>query len=76
MAENSTVLRKHSIRISGHHTSVSLEDPFWTALKRIAAERGTSLNQIISEIDETRPGNLSGAIRVYVLKTLEEKIAD
>ncbi len=58
---------KHSVVIAGHETSVSLEAPFWEALKTIAQARGLSLNQLITEIDENRGENLSSAIRVYVL---------
>ncbi len=60
-------MRKHSVVIAGHGTSVSLEAPFWDALKDIAEARGLSLNQLITEIDENRGENLSSAIRVYVL---------
>ncbi len=58
---------KRSVRVAGHPTSVSLEEAFWTALKDIAAQRGVSLNQLITEIDRERGGNLSSAIRVFVL---------
>ncbi len=58
---------KRSVRVAGHPTSVSLEEAFWTALKSIAAQRGVSLNQLITEIDRERGGNLSSAIRVFVL---------
>ena len=60
-------MRKHSVVIAGHRTSVSIETPFWDALKDIAAARGVSLNRLIAEIDESRAENLSSAIRVYVL---------
>ncbi len=60
-------LRKRSVRVAGHPTSVSLEEAFWTALKVIARGRGVSLNQLITEIDRERGGNLSSAIRVFVL---------
>lgn len=62
-------MKKHSVRIAGHATSITLEDPFWEALRAIAAERGQSLNDLIEEIDNQRGGdNLSSAIRVFVLK--------
>jgi len=32
-------LRKHSVVIAGHRTSISLEDAFWQALQAIAASR-------------------------------------
>jgi len=58
---------RHSVVIDGHKTSVSVEAPFWDALKQIAEARGLSLNRLIAEIDRDRPGNLSSAIRVHVL---------
>ncbi|MEE8273980.1 MAG: ribbon-helix-helix domain-containing protein [Alphaproteobacteria bacterium] len=66
-------LRKHSVVIAGHRTSVSLEGAFWQALKDVAEARGVSLNRLIAEIDAGRRGNLSSAIRVYVLDHLRAK---
>jgi predicted DNA-binding ribbon-helix-helix protein len=60
---------KRSVVIGGHKTSVSLEDAFWGRLKKMAAAQSGTLSQLIAEIDETRQyGNLSSAIRVYVLE--------
>jgi predicted DNA-binding ribbon-helix-helix protein len=60
--------RKHSLSIAGHRTSVSLEDPFWTALKEIAAAEGRTMAALIVEIDSRREGNnLSSALRLHVL---------
>ena len=64
-------LRKRSVRIAGHQTSLSLETVFWDALKEIAAARGLSLNALVTEIDAARTGNLSSALRVYVLTRLQ-----
>jgi predicted DNA-binding ribbon-helix-helix protein len=59
---------KRSISIAGHRTSVSLEAAFWTALKDIAAARGITVQAMVGEIDAVRGGgNLSSAIRVFVL---------
>ncbi len=63
-----TGLRKHSIVIAGHRTSVTLEDAFWRALRDFAAEDGLSVNDLVARIDENREGNLSSALRVYVLE--------
>ncbi|MCB1680631.1 MAG: ribbon-helix-helix domain-containing protein [Rhodospirillales bacterium] len=63
-------MKKRSVLIAGHPTSVTMEDEFWEALQEIAAQRGESLNQIITQIDSGRSGNLSSAIRVFVLQTL------
>ncbi len=66
--QGDTEIKKRSVLIAGHRTSVSLESAFWDALKAIATERGISLNQIVTDLDEGREGNLSSAIRVFVLK--------
>lgn len=59
---------KRSIVIATHKTSVSLEDAFWTALKEIAVERDLTLSDLVAAIDgERKHGNLSSAIRIYVL---------
>jgi predicted DNA-binding ribbon-helix-helix protein len=59
---------KRSIMISGHKTSVSLEDAFWSDLKNIARAQKATLGELISKIDESRGhGNLSSAIRLFVL---------
>jgi len=63
-------MRKRSVRIAGHPTSVSIEPEFWQALKEIAEVRGISLNQLITEIDAARAGGsrgLSSALRVFIL---------
>ena len=61
-------LRKRSVMIAGHRTSVSLEAPFWEALRAIAEARGQSVQALIGAIDEDRGAqNLSSAIRVFVL---------
>ncbi len=60
-------LRKRSVVIAGHRTSVSLENAFWRELRAIADARGVSVSRLITEIDRARDGNLSSAIRVYIL---------
>lgn len=62
-----TEVRKRSVMIAGHPTSVTLEEPFWDALKELAAGEGLSVNALIERIDATRTGNLSSALRVHVL---------
>jgi len=64
-------LTKHSVMIAGHRTSVSLEDPFWTALREVAEARDQSVQALIGAIDAGRGGqNLSSAIRVFVLEAV------
>ncbi len=64
-------VKKRSVEIAGHRTSLSLEQAFWRALKRIAARDGVSINKLIERIDRERGGNLSSAVRIYVLERLE-----
>lgn len=67
-------IAKRSVTIAGHRTSVSLEEPFWTALGEIARERGVSLGALVAQIDAARGGrNLSSALRLHVLADLREK---
>jgi len=59
---------KRSIVIAGHKTSVSLEDAFWKGLKEIANGRDVTLSELVASIDtDRRHGNLSSAIRLFVL---------
>ncbi len=67
----SGTVKKRSVEIAGHRTSLSLEEAFWRALKRIAAQDGVSINSLIERIDRERAGNLSSAVRIYVLERIE-----
>ena len=59
---------KRSVVVGGHKTSVSLEEAFWNGMKTVAAERGRTLSELVGEIDaERKQGNLSSAIRLFVL---------
>jgi predicted DNA-binding ribbon-helix-helix protein len=59
---------KRSIVISGHRTSVSLEDCFWSGLKEIARDRQLTLSALVSNIEADRPNvNLSSTLRMFVL---------
>ena len=63
---DSTIV-KRSVRIAGHATSISLEAAFWRALCAIAAARRVSVSALVAAIDARRGGNLSSAIRLFVL---------
>ncbi|HEY5794996.1 MAG TPA: ribbon-helix-helix domain-containing protein [Bosea sp. (in: a-proteobacteria)] len=63
-----SVERKRSLTIAGHRTSVSLEEPFWDALKEIAAAEELTVAALIAQVDSGREAvNLSSALRLYVL---------
>lgn len=78
-------MRKRSVTIDGHRTSISLEDAFWAELSEIARARGLSLNALVAEIDHARGAprgnktggntgsNLSSALRLYVLDDLKKR---
>ena len=74
-------MRKRSITIHGHQTSISLEDEFWDELAAIARSRDLSLNALVTEVDKAREthknggSNLSSTLRVYVLKQAKRKIS-
>jgi predicted DNA-binding ribbon-helix-helix protein len=61
-------LVKRSVTLAGHRTSLSLEVIFWEQLVHIAESRSQSVNSLVAEIDETRQGNLSSAVRVFILE--------
>ena len=68
---------KRSVTVAGHSTSISLEQPFWVGLGRIALAENTSLAALLARIDAERSeppdGNLSSAARLYVLRWLAAK---
>lgn len=68
---NAHAIRKRSVRIAGHASSVSLEEAFWESLKEIAQRKNISISALITEIDQNRGANLSSAIRVHILKTIK-----
>ena len=61
-------ITKRSVVIAGHKTSVSLEEPFWTAVREITQARAMTISALLHEIDRARDNaNLSSAVRVFVL---------
>jgi predicted DNA-binding ribbon-helix-helix protein len=68
---------KRSIVIAGHKTSVSLEDAFWRTFREIAHERRMTLSELAAVIDSERQlGNLSSAIRLFVLGFYRDQISE
>jgi predicted DNA-binding ribbon-helix-helix protein len=68
-----TAIKKHSLTIAGHRTSITLEAAFWDALGEIAQARKSTVAGLIAGIDDARAAdpsgpNLSSAIRVFVLR--------
>jgi len=76
--DSPTRLKKHSVSIAGHRTSITLEAAFWDALSAVARERSTTVAGLIAEIDRARAAdpaapNLSSAIRVFVLREMQAR---
>lgn len=69
-------MAKRSLTISGHRTSISLEQPFWDALAEIAEARRTSVAALVSSVDRNRTPetNLSAAVRVFVLNWYRQTV--
>lgn len=75
-AENRGLVRKHSLVIAGHRTSVSLEALFWDTLGDLAREKGLSIAALAADIDSARgKANLSSALRVFALQAFRDKTA-
>lgn len=67
-------IAKRSVVIGGHKTSVSLEEPFWVAVREITEARAISVSELLREIDRDRQeSNLSSAVRVFVLEQARER---
>ncbi len=63
------VMKKYSITIAGHRTSVSLEEAFWTGLGEAARAEGISRAALVTRIDKKRKTRgLSSALRLHVLE--------
>lgn len=59
-------LRKRSVVIAGHATSLTLEEPFWQDLREIARRRAVSVTALVRTVDAGRSGNLSSALRLFI----------
>jgi len=68
---------RRSVVVGGRKTTISLEEPFWKALRQIATARNTTLSDLLAAIRSTRkPGyNLSSAVRVFVLDSYRAQIS-
>ncbi|MCH8490298.1 MAG: ribbon-helix-helix domain-containing protein [Oceanicaulis sp.] len=67
------MLRKRSITLAGHATSLALEEDFWRELDAAARAEGAPLARLIARIDADRAQDdpdapLSSACRVWVLR--------
>ena len=72
-----SAITKRSVVIGGHKTSVSLEEPFWSAVREIAVNQQMTVSSLLRQIDlDRRTGNLSSAIRVYVLQNVRSQVAN
>lgn len=62
-------LRKRSVSLAGHATSLALEPEFWAVLEAMAAAEGVSLAALLIRLDEGRGERpLASACRVAALK--------
>ncbi len=71
-------MRRYSLSLHGHRTSVSLEPAFWDVLRALAKDQGQSVASLVQDIDDERikagaASGLSSALRVYVLKAVQKQ---
>lgn len=68
-------MKKISLSLSGHQTSITIEDEFATELRAIAKRRNTSVAAIVCHIDDTRDAdtNLSSAVRIWILNAVKSE---
>ena len=70
-------IAKHSVKIAGHNSSVSLEDAFWGALREIAVVQNMRMSELVSRIARHRENkNLSSAIRLFVSDHYRQTASD
>lgn len=68
--------RKRSVMIHGHRTNISLEEIYWTALRKLARDGGKPLAAVLADIDGRRvPGmGLSAAVRLDLTVLLRDRV--
>jgi predicted DNA-binding ribbon-helix-helix protein len=72
-----SLVMKRSVILAGHKTSVSVEDAFWQSFKEIAVRRHLTVSALLTAIDSERHhGNLSSAIRLFVLTFYRDQVED
>ena len=72
------MIRRYSVTLHGHRTSISLEPECWALLRQVAEQDGLSVAALIQTVDDVRlntslPSGLSSALRVYLLKHLQNR---
>jgi predicted DNA-binding ribbon-helix-helix protein len=66
---------KRSVVITGRKKTISLEEAVWKSLREIATYLDMSFLALLTAIDSTQnQGNLSSAIRLFVLNFYREKL--
>lgn len=71
-----TGVTPHTVTFGRIKTSISLEEAFWIGLRKIARRQGTTASKIVQKISRERHrGNLSSAVRVFVLDQLHLQTA-
>ena len=62
-------LRKRSLTLAGHSTSLALEPEFWAVLEAMAEAEDRSLAALVADLDKTRSARpLASACRLAALE--------
>lgn len=72
----STNILKHSVRVQGRKTSITLEPAFWDVIREAAKTRHMTVAALISQVDrERKSGNLSSALRLFALSLYKPDVS-
>jgi predicted DNA-binding ribbon-helix-helix protein len=67
-------ITRHTVTFGKWKTSISLEDAFWIGLQKIARRKRTTVSKLVEQIAQGKhEGNLSSAVRVFVLNDLHRR---
>lgn len=73
---DSTII-KHSVRVRGRKTSITLEPAFWDVIREAAKAKGVTVAALVSQVDRERTGgNLSSALRVFALGLFRKDLTE
>ena len=68
-----STLINRNVTVTGRRTSVRLEQPMWDALEEICRRERKIMNQLVTEIDQSRQESiLTAAIRVTIMRYFKD----
>ncbi|HEY4112577.1 MAG TPA: ribbon-helix-helix domain-containing protein [Rhizomicrobium sp.] len=69
------MLKKRSVTIAGHRTSIALEPEFWAILEREAIAANISFAALVAQIDRDRGASpLASVLRLHALAAIKREV--